>query len=513
MRPQFDYLPSVELLRLLAQGNNLKQHLPKAVRLWVILRSLYGTDTDEVKLTLGENFTYQEWRNQFFNQTVKLNPKDKTEEVYHKRDEIPPLHDADCWCAKTLQYWIFDSGLCIPKDEWQKSFLQVYPMEVDELEIFLCSGNLPKKQKNSKKQQKNSPSAITPSKRQENYAPPFPAGRLFAVTGRNLEDHDFQTLIELDWLEPQKSEDGSIVKHQYCKIQKFPDINIFQLNMDTGNFITQADLTAISDTYSQPINGIQRFLMQIEYVVSQDGIDRIGEWKDELKKFWEKTPVPPISIMYDSASLGIEGKRIVYPVCLYYFQRAPYLCAFGQKPKKKTEIGWHNYRLDRIQEIIELDWENLTIPALLRQHCQKQPLLPEYIQQKMAEAWGFDFYQDSQLMLLRFEREFHDSYIQDSFRHETFKQIKSPQDFPKLMREFDRIPEAKKRLKEISQIFPDDQYAYYHTKYRVNDNNVIMRLRAWGQNVEVLLPFELRDRMAEDIEKTCQLYQNKVSHG
>lgn len=63
MRPQFTYPPTVGFLQILALGS-LKQNLPKAIRLWVILRSLYGNDSDEVKLNLGEHFTYEEWRNQ-----------------------------------------------------------------------------------------------------------------------------------------------------------------------------------------------------------------------------------------------------------------------------------------------------------------------------------------------------------------------------------------------------------------------------------------------------------------
>lgn len=35
-----------------------------------------------------------------------------------------------------------------------------------------------------------------------------------------------------------------------------------------------------------------------------------------------------------------------------------------------------------------------------------------------------------------------------------------------------------------------------------------MRLRAWGYNVEVFLPLELRQRIAEDSQKVWQLYHN-----
>jgi CRISPR-associated protein (TIGR03985 family) len=40
-----------------------------------------------------------------------------------------------------------------------------------------------------------------------------------------------------------------------------------------------------------------------------------------------------------------------------------------------------------------------------------------------------------------------------------------------------------------------------------NDNNIVMRLRAWGPNVEVILPWHFRQRMTEDVEATYKLYK------
>ncbi|NEO41129.1 MAG: TIGR03985 family CRISPR-associated protein [Moorea sp. SIOASIH] len=65
----------------------------------------------------------------------------------------------------------------------------------------------------------------------------------------------------------------------------------------------------------------------------------------------------------------------------------------------------------------------------------------------------------------------------------------------------------RKLLAHIDQ-YPDA--AYYTLRYRQNDNNVIMRLRAWGSKVEVLFPRELRQSMKQDIEQTWQLYQHPL---
>ncbi|MCX7594052.1 MAG: TIGR03985 family CRISPR-associated protein [Fischerella sp.] len=515
MRPQFDYPPTVELLQILAQGNNLKQHLPKAVRLWVILRSLYGKDDDEVKVRLRERFSYEDWYKEFFTQTEKLHTDER---VYHNaRDQKPPFHDPDCPCAKSLSYWLFESQLAVPKQEWMQSFLQFYSIHADDLEIFLATGKNPEIE--NKKQNHKYPKANNKNSKRR-YSQPFPDGRLFATTRRNLQENDFATLVELGWLEPQKNQIGEIIPDHYYKVKTFPSMEIGKTLAVPSCYIPQVDFTEIPDTYFQPINGIQRFLMHVEYVVSKDGLDKVGQWKDELKKIWEKVPVNPIQILYDSASLSREASRIVYPVCIYYFQRATYLCAFGQTLKNKKSINWYNYRLDRVQDLVELDWQKSNIPAELKKlHEINQLPLPEYIVEQMAKAWGFDFYKESRKMLIRFQQDFSQSYIRNSFRHETFKFINDKKDFMQFMQEYHPNTQEEKLLLEIFQDLPEDPecpdypYAYYTADYRIDeknviDNTVIMRLRAWGPMVEVLLPGELRSRIAKDIQETWKLYQH-----
>lgn len=60
----FKFSPDVEFLQILARGS-LKQNLPKAVRLWVILRSIYGPETDPIKVKLTDKFTYNDWCERF----------------------------------------------------------------------------------------------------------------------------------------------------------------------------------------------------------------------------------------------------------------------------------------------------------------------------------------------------------------------------------------------------------------------------------------------------------------
>jgi CRISPR-associated protein (TIGR03985 family) len=67
------------------------------------------------------------------------------------------------------------------------------------------------------------------------------------------------------------------------------------------------------------------------------------------------------------------------------------------------------------------------------------------------------------------------------------------------------IEVQKKQIISNIETHPADIYCLID--YRENDNNIIMRLRAWGDNVEVMLPEQLRQRMKKDIEQTWQLYR------
>lgn len=75
----FDYPPSVELLQWLAELS-LRQTdvLPMAIRLWVILRSLYGNSDDPVYLEgLNKCFGYSEWRDLFFRDIDSHHQRDR----------------------------------------------------------------------------------------------------------------------------------------------------------------------------------------------------------------------------------------------------------------------------------------------------------------------------------------------------------------------------------------------------------------------------------------------------
>lgn len=114
-------------------------------------------------------------------------------------------------------------------------------------------------------------------------------------------------------------------------------------------------------------------------------------------------------------------------------------------------------------------------------------------------------------MILRFEGSFGKDYIKDSFRHETFKTLTTIEVFKGLIHNFEEREDQEELRQLITKLqsnleLKNSGYIYYQAKYRVNYNNVIIRLRGWGQKVKVLFQQKLRDRMAKDSQETAELY-------
>jgi len=490
-REVFNYPPSIEVLKLLTPGS-LKQNLSKAVRLWVILRSLYGDDIDELKLELKEEFTFIQWRNLFF----------VDGERQHSRDQVPILHAKECHCATKLIDWLFASSLSISKSKWCQSFPKYYSIQPDELENLLLTGTMNSSAQNAQKSRRFSKTLLD--------------GRLFSVTSRNLKEYDFESLVALGWLEKvthQRTED----KGEYLKVNNFPEffLNRLQETQVTTDQFTNEELSAFNNSLSQPINGIQRFFIHAEYIVHPQLYEQVELLQKQLKNIWAQDKVPLLKLTYESAKLYQDTVDcIVYPVCIYYYQRAPYLFAYGQIPKKNNansweEINWYDYRLDRIIKFEQLQQEvdYTDIPKYFLSKCQgKYPPSPDDIKNEMSDAWGFDIYKPQELLVLRFNQYFYSYYIAGTERDEMFKKI-SCQQVEKLIKSYTTTELARQKYLLSTVQSRGEKDIYCQVYYRVNDNNIVMRLRAWGPNVEVILPWDLRQRMATDIEATYKLYQ------
>ncbi|MBD2364644.1 TIGR03985 family CRISPR-associated protein [Anabaena minutissima FACHB-250] len=450
----FQDVPQVELLQWLARGL-LKQKLLRTIRLWVWLRSLYGDTQD--RLLLNNSFTYADWRDAFFSST------------HPQGEKSPSLHDLNCPCAKTTKEWLFNEKTGIVADQWQKLILAHIGIEKSKLDKILNQ-------------------------------------RLFGITRRSLQG-DLETLAQLGWLVYKNEEYHLVNEFPLRPATSTDEIDSNTLSAYELNFLHE-DLVEIAENHSHEINGIQRFFLKVDYVIPRLTLDLVGEWQYQLRQIWAEIPVPPIKLTYTSAKFTNQVDYIVYPVCIYYMQRAVYLCAYGESPDQQTE--WYNFRLDRIQKMIPLSWDNSHLPTNLRQHYQRHTLpSPEYIALQMSKAWGFDFYLPSQLMLLRFDQDFSDRYIKGTERHDTFKEVSYEQAQRLIQREVKQPQQQQTLLEILSRRSSKDAYYQAFIRYQDQnhrDNNVIMRLRAWRPKCEVIFPFDLRQSIAADVAKEFQLY-------
>jgi len=123
----------------------------------------------------------------------------------------------------------------------------------------------------------------------------------------------------------------------------------------------------------------------------------------------------------------------------------------------------------------------------------------------LKQAWGCDFYKETALMILRFERDFHQSYIQGISIHEKFTIIDYNHAVT-LIKHNTPNPEHRQTLLETLQSRPTTDI-YYQLYYRVTDYYVVRWLRALGSKVEVLFPWSLRLQIAQEMQDAWNLYR------
>lgn len=449
--PMLDQLrPDLELLRWLARGS-LKQNVLRAVRLWAWLRLLYGGDWQTGDGALPEAFTFADCRRLFFSDS------------HPRGEQVPEVHDLDCLCAKTTADWLMDAGVL--EAQWRQDLQHYEAILADDLEKPLRS-------------------------------------RLFAVTRRSLSA-DLQELAKLGWLQylEEKRHYRRVVHLAYSGAKRLERLKLTQA-VDSLQFL-QPDLGAIAQNHAGNIRGVQRFFLHLDYIIPLDKLDQVDDWQEMLRQVWEQDPVSPLQLVYRSARHQSRLVMVVYPVCIYYVQRSVYLCGFSPDLPQQ----WYNFRLDRIEQCCRLDWADAAVPVGLVQCYQKGGLPePSYIQVELDRAWGFDFYLPSEWMILRFNRDFHDRYIQDTFRHSTFRMIDRAK-VVQLVCQHGDLAQRKMLMDVLGWRRVED--VYYRVCYRDGDTNIRHRLRAWRPHVEVLLPWGLRCEVAEEVWTESQFYQEQ----
>lgn len=450
------------LLQWLAKGP-LKHNLPQAVRLWVWLYLFYGSEGQH--LPLPSTFTYADCRAALFTDS------------HPGGDKSPTNHDDCCPCQKSLAAWLFSPRLADTALQWhtwqseheEESSQMIQKWSLVLQQIAACPEAIERLLKECKP---------------------------FAVTRRTLSN-DLKRLQQLGWL--RLAETG------YQKVVQWPDYPALPTSREVS-FLLQPDLAEIAANLSEEIGDHRRFFVHTDYVVPQTGHDRVEDWQAELTELWQQTPIPPVQLSYWSAALLKRCEVVVYPVCIYYYRRGPYLCAWGQVPGQEGYTAdWRNYRLDKVYQLTPLSWRYEAVPRGLRQAYEQHRLpVPEEIQIRMDKAWGFDYYQPVERLLVCFDAEWDERYIRNSLRHNTFRRI-GYEATRSLVHQSLAGSQRQKLLTRLSKRGPDD--AYYQAMYRHNDPNVRQRLRAWRPHIEVMLPWALRESFAREVARERGFYE------
>ena len=501
---EFTYPCSAAVLNCLTQGS-LRQDLAKALRLWVILHSIYGDPAEKNALDLPDEFSYADWRDRFFiTQTVGPSNLENTVKGHNRRDDIPDLHDPACNCAKSLTHWLFNSAYSLSEKRWREDFLAICPMNPDELERLLETGVTGTAQKTSRPRKQ--------TKRSGRRA--LADGRLFAITGKELQNY-FKELVVYGWLA-----EASLANRQkyYQKVSTLPSLLPQQpsdelLPADNMQNLLRSEIADWLQDFHQPINGVFRSKAHLEYIIPTRLSDQVRHLATQLKHCWSQTPVPPIQLEYYSARLHMDREieplsLVVYPVRLDYLQRATYLYAYGQQPAcnpTSEQLGWYDYRMDRIVKIKPLTWADGVVPVSLKEcfHRDRLPSVHE-LDTAQEEVWGYEVHQPPSNLVVRFDPYFYAQYVQNTERTTLLNPVKLKKVQAIINSESALKDKQRQHLLEITN--KNKNGIYCHVQHRLEDQNITKRLRAWGPKVEIMLPWKLRQIMANDAKILAKQY-------
>ncbi len=443
----FDALPTIDLLIYFAASGGLAQpeNLAKAIRLWSIAKTLYN---ENGHLDLGECFNPAQWRNSYFPNGIP------------KQSIVHTLRESGI----NVSLWVKDYGQRYP----QAAQLLLKVMETDA----------------------------------------------FSVSDRTIRN-DFATLSELGWLKVVG--EGKQRKYQLMSIlPRSIALQIHREEVNTQQLIPN-ELTLIADPFLSPILGEQRFILDVENVMSSDLSRRLSTIVDQLKVLWHCDPVQPVRLVYQSAKCYQEEYVVItYPVCIYYCQRAPYLFGFGQTPgtinaEQPNLTEWYDYRLDHILSLEPIGWAE--VPNSWRPRAWSgngvpprfMDKTPQRVLNEVGAGLGFEIYRPLEKLLLRFDQYFYGNYIEGTEREKLFTVITWEQ--AERVWKGDRDVPGGSSLEQLFEGRSQQQTdVFCVTDHRVGDNNVVMRMRAWGNNVEVLLPWSFRERMRNDLIKSRSFY-------
>ena len=458
----------------------------RVVRLWNLLHLIYG-EGSHIR-SLPQPFRYADVRDRLFASTHGRSDTDSA-------STLSAGCDATCRCQQSLQALLEQSSLPYSVSRWQQTTIDLTDLSAEQLATML----------------QQSP---------------------FATVHRSIRA-DLTQLAELGWLKKEKQGYFHTVAPQHwpeileqpvssadsLAKRAFGSLSVSQCwevvrSLESISFV-QPDLEVIIQTLWEQLATTKRtsseperrIFIHLDYILSETLQEHVDTLQEQIEKLWrDGGGVISFNYSYKSASKKDKPMPItVYPVCLHYARRAKYLSAYGTDPL--GVFGWHNYRLDRIisSKLTLLDWKHPQVPKPLKALYLNRTLpTPELVSIALEAAWGFNFYLPRKLLIVRFPPTFAERYVHQTDRHSTFESI-AYKKLPSLIkREITDPHERAKALRILKQKDPSDQY--YKAWIRLGDINIVMRLRDWRPNGEVIAPLTLREQMQEEAQVELSNY-------
>jgi CRISPR-associated protein (TIGR03985 family) len=507
----FQGAPTPQILHWLVQGN-LASSMSRALRYWVILGIIYRDRQ------LPDLFRYPDLRERLYS------PQHPTSEKLKAESFINGCRDHHCICANLLSHWIqltevtrtqlqaltgFDQQQCATELA-QSPFATVHRSLRGDLEKLAQLGWL--------KALPRGEFQVLPI----SHLPQLPADTYWGF--RQTKEASQLTILN-SWLQKNLS-------RQQCLdlLVTLETISIVQPNLelllDSLSELLIAEQE--SDRLLSQHQKLPHTFVNFDYILPPEVQDRVDDYHKQLEDLWHTADSGIIQFEYEIITSNSKNfhqstlenptefsrfsSRIsqvtVYPVCIHYLRRAKYLSAYGIDPE--GNIAWHNYRLDRItsESLKVLAWGDREVPKQLKQ-LRNSGNLPtsQAVEIELRKAWGFKFYEEPQLLLIRFSEDFARWYVDNTVRHPTFKPIAYTKIKALLQKAIPNAHDRNKILAILEQRSASDRY--YQAWIRPNDINIIQRLRDWRPNGEVLAPVSLRQKMVDEATQELMHYLPK----
>ena len=466
----------------------------RAVRLWALLHLLYGKNS---KIhALPHPFRYIDVRDRLFAPTHGHSDADNA-------TTLSAACDSTCRCQQSLQTLLERSDLPYALSHWQQVTIELTDLSPEQISSTLQQSPFATVHRSIRADLTYLAELGWLKKERQGY--------FYPVAPQHWPEISHPPITSTGYRESNAL--GGLPSAQAWEVlRSLESISFIQPNLDV---IIQALWEQLAGQSARNVQVPERkIFIHLDYILSDTMQEKVDTLQEQIEQLWHggNSGVIHFDYSYQSTSKKSTSKKdkpipiTVYPVCLHYARRAKYLSAYGIDPS--GTFGWHNYRLDRIasSKLTLLSWNHPQVPSALQAlHLSNTLPSPEAVSAALEAAWGFNFYLPRKLLIMRFPPAFAELYVHQTDRHPTFEPVAYEELSSLVKQEIGDRSDQANVLKTLEQKDPKDQY--YKAWIRLGDINIVMRLRDWRPNGEVIAPLALRQQMQREAKAELEHYK------